>query len=200
MQIVLASNNAGKVREFNDLLKPVHLELIPQSLLGVKDIEETGVTFVENALIKARHAASITGLPALADDSGLVVDALNGAPGIYSARFSGAKASAKDNIEKLLQELKPIPDEKRTASFHCFLVFMSSATDPIPLICHGQWSGIILREPEGHSGFGYDPIFYVPSEKKSAAALPLTIKNKLSHRGMALQELISLLPGKLASR
>jgi XTP/dITP diphosphohydrolase len=197
VKIVLASNNAGKIRELKSLLQQLPIDLIPQSDLGVKEVEETGLTFIENALIKARHAARLTGLPTIADDSGLAVDALNGAPGIYSARFAGPKANAKDNINKLLHDLHDIPDERRSASFHCVLVFMSRATDPIPLVCNSEWSGMILHAPQGEEGFGYDPIFYVPSEKKSAAALSLAIKNKISHRGKAMQALLGMLPDKL---
>jgi XTP/dITP diphosphohydrolase len=193
MQIVLASNNEGKAREFNVLLKNFHIELIPQSSLNVPEIEETGITFIENALMKARHASQVTGLPALADDSGLAVQALNGAPGIYSARYAGAHATAKDNIKKLLLALENVDDEKRIASFHCLLVFMMHAADPTPIVCEGVWSGTILHAPRGEQGFGYDPVFYVPSEKKSAAELPLEIKNKISHRGKALQSLIKVL-------
>lgn len=197
MKAVLASNNPGKIREFNALLQPFHLTLIPQSELGVEEIAETGLTFIENALIKARHAAHITGLPAIADDSGLAVDALMGAPGIYSARYAGENATAKDNIKKLLQELACIPDEKRHAHFHCVLVFMSYDLDPTPIVCDGKWSGMILREPKGADGFGYDPVFYIPDLKKTAAELPLAIKNKISHRGIALQSLTKMLSEKL---
>jgi XTP/dITP diphosphohydrolase len=197
MQVVLASNNVNKIEEFKILLHPYKIELLLQSQLGVPEVEETGLTFIENALIKARHASRITGLPALADDSGLVVDALNGAPGIYSARFAGVKAIAEDNIEKLLLALEKTGDPERKASFHCVLVFMSHAIDPIPIVCAGKWKGSILTTPRGKEGFGYDPIFYVPSEKKSAAELPLARKNKISHRGMAAQSLLNLLSDKL---
>lgn len=194
-KVVLASNNHGKIREFNQLLQPFAFELVAQSSLGVSDIEETGATFVENALLKARHAAQVTGLPALADDSGLLVDYLNGAPGIYSARYAGKNASATDNIEKLLQTLKDVPDENRHASFYCVLVFLNSASDPAPLITDGRWPGIILREPKGHSGFGYDPIFYLPELRHTAAELAPEVKNRLSHRGMALTALVQALRG-----
>jgi XTP/dITP diphosphohydrolase len=197
MKVVLASNNAGKIRELNELLQNFHFDLIPQAELGVKEIEETGLTFIENALIKARHASLMTGLPAIADDSGLAVAALQGAPGIYSARYAGEKASASDNNKKLLSELADVPDDKRQACFHCVLVYMSHANDPIPLVCNGKWEGTILRAPRGTGGFGYNPIFYVPSEKKSVAELSSAIKNALSHRGMALQSLLKLLPEKL---
>lgn len=197
MRIVLASNNAGKVKEFQELLTGLHIELLPQSELGVSEADETGLSFVENAILKARHAASATGLPALADDSGLAVDALNGAPGIYSARYAGQQANAADNIKKLLTAMQAIPEEKRTASFHCVLVYMTHAEDPTPLICHGQWSGKILTAPQGENGFGYDPVFFVPTENKSAAELPYPRKNALSHRGMALRLLLNQLPDKL---
>ena len=197
MKIVLASNNAGKIKEFNQLLQKYNLEIIPQAELGVPDVPETGLTFIENALIKARHAAHFTGLPALADDSGLAVNALGGAPGIYSARYAGEQADPHANIEKLLAAMTDIPDDQRGGWFHCVLVFMSSASDPVPLVCDGQWQGTILHAPRGQHGFGYDPVFYVPSEKQTAAELAPAIKNKLSHRAQALHELIKKLPDKL---
>lgn len=197
MKVVLASSNLGKIKEFKELLANFHIDLIPQTELGVGDIEETGLSFIENALIKARHAARVTGLPAIADDSGLAVTALNGAPGIYSARYAGEYANAKNNIDKLLKEMQDVPDVKRQANFHCILVFMSHEKDPTPLVCDGKWSGNILRAPQGVNGFGYDPVFYVPSEKMTAAELPADIKNKISHRGIALQSLLKLLPDKL---
>ncbi len=186
MKVVFASNNAGKMTELHALLPETAIELIPQSALGVNDIEETGATFIENALLKARHACAHTKLPAIADDSGLVVAALNGAPGIYSARYAGEKASSPDNIKKLLHVMKNIPDEKRDAYFYCALVFMQHATDPTPLICEGRWFGKILYAPQGDDGFGYDPIFFVSEENKTAAELTLSLKNKISHRGQAL--------------
>lgn len=197
MKIVLASNNKGKIREFTELLKDFHCEIIPQAELGVDDIEETGLTFIENALIKARHASRVTGLPAIADDSGLAVQALLGAPGIYSARYAGSPTNAANNIRKLLDNMKHIPEDKRQASFHCVLAFMTHAEDPTPIICDGIWQGKILHEPIGENGFGYDPIFYVPTEKKSSAQLPAELKNRISHRGIALQSLLKLLPEKL---
>lgn len=197
MKVVLASSNAGKIREFQALLAPFHLDIHPQSEWGIDDVEETGLSFVENALIKARHASRLTGLPAIADDSGLAVQALQGAPGIYSARYAGTEATAQDNIRKLLSALQDVPDDKRQARFHCVLVLLSHALDPTPLICDGHWSGQILRSPIGDDGFGYDPVFYVPSENKTAAELPLAIKNKISHRGLALQALLKRLPEKL---
>lgn len=197
MKVVLASSNVGKIKEFNELLDSFHLEVVPQSSLGVTDADETGLTFVENALIKARHATEITGLPALADDSGLSVDALHGEPGIYSARYAGHPADAKANIDKLLKNLEAVPDDKRSASFHCVLVFMTDAHDPTPLICHGIWKGVILREPRGTEGFGYDPVFFVPSQKKTAAELSPTLKNSISHRGQAMLTLLKMLPEKI---
>jgi XTP/dITP diphosphohydrolase len=193
MRVVLASSNPGKIREFSEILKPFDIEIIPQSELGVKDADETGLSFVENALLKARHAAQITGLPALADDSGLAVDALSGAPGIYSARYAGEKANDQDNIDKLLKAMQDVPEQNRSASYHCLLVFMTHELDPTPIICDGKWSGKILREPRGTSGFGYDPIFFDVSENKTAAELSPEIKNKISHRGKALNYLLKSL-------
>jgi XTP/dITP diphosphohydrolase len=200
MKIVLASSNKGKIKEFQELLNPFQLEVIPQADLGVEDIPETGLSFIENAIIKARHAAQVTGLPALADDSGLAVDALQGAPGIYSARYAGEHANSKNNIEKLLKEMHGIPDEKRSAHFHCVLVFMSHALDPRPLVCDGKWSGKILHAPQGEQGFGYDPIFYLPLEKASAAQLSAELKNKISHRGQAMQALLKVLLKRLSDK
>jgi XTP/dITP diphosphohydrolase len=191
---VLASNNRGKLREFNELLADRAIEILPQGELGVADVEETGLSFVENAILKARHAAQQTGLPAIADDSGLEVDALHGAPGIYSARYAGVGASDRDNLEKLLADLHAVPDPLRGARFQCLLVFMRHALDPTPLICQGTWEGEILREPRGESGFGYDPVFFVPSQHCSAAELPPGTKNSLSHRGQALRLLVARLP------
>lgn len=190
MKIIFASNNRGKIRELNALFKNLNMTLIPQSELNVAEVPETAVTFVENALIKARHASSVSGLPAIADDSGLCVDALSGEPGVFSARYAGEKASAKDNIDKLLQKLREIPDEKRTAAFHCVLVYLHSPLDPMPIICHAAWQGVILRAPQGEEGFGYDPIFFDPTQKCSAAELSLEIKNQISHRGKALKMLL----------
>ncbi len=198
MKVVLASNNTGKIRELKAMLEDFSIELIPQAELGVEEIEETGLSFVENAILKARHATQMTGLPAIADDSGLVVNALNGAPGIYSARYAGEKANTQDNIKKLLTALRDIPNDKRQACFHCVLVFMLHDKDPAPLICDGQWSGMILQEPKGQDGFGYDPVFYIPEEKKTAAELPLAIKNQISHRGKALRLLVGRMKEKFA--
>lgn len=191
MKVVFASNNAGKIHELNVLLNEFDLSIIPQSELGVEDVPETGLTFVENALIKARHACLKTGLPAIADDSGLIVEALHGAPGIRSARFAGERASAQDNIKKLLSELAFVPDEQREARFYCVLIYLSHAEDPTPLICQGSWEGVILKSPCGEKGFGYDPIFFDPKQNCSAAELPMNIKNQISHRGKALRSLLA---------
>jgi len=192
-KIVLASNNKGKVREFGEMLSTINMEVLPQANFNIEDADETGLTFVENAIIKARHASAIAGLPAIADDSGLEVDFLNGAPGIYSARYSGEGATDEKNLLKLLEALKDVPEEKRTARFQCVLVYMQHAEDPTPLICQGTWEGIILTEPQGDNGFGYDPVFYVPTHKCSSAQLSAEEKNKLSHRGQALKMLLTAL-------
>jgi len=192
-KIVLASNNKGKVREFGEMLSTLNMEVVPQATFNIEDADETGLTFVENAIIKARHASAIAGLPAIADDSGLEVDFLKGAPGIYSARYSGEGATDEKNLLKLLEALKDVPEEKRTARFQCVLVYMQHEKDPTPLICHGTWEGVILTEPQGENGFGYDPIFYVPTHNCSSAQLSAEEKNKLSHRGQALKKLREVL-------
>ena len=189
-RIVLASNNAGKVREINQLLAERQIRILPQSEFGVPDIAETGLSFVENAILKARNAAAHSGLPAIADDSGIEVDALRGAPGIYSARFAGEGASDQENLDKLLEEMASVPDNQRGARFQCLMVYMRHGSDPTPLICQGTWEGSILHAPRGENGFGYDPVFFVPGEDRSAAELPPEIKNRLSHRGQALQKLL----------
>ncbi|MCG6862594.1 MAG: RdgB/HAM1 family non-canonical purine NTP pyrophosphatase [Chromatiaceae bacterium] len=193
--IVLASNNIGKVREINELLKTERIRVLPQGELGVPETEETGLTFVENAIIKARGAARHSGLAAIADDSGIEVDALNGAPGIYSARFAGVGASDSENLEKLLEALRGVPQDERTARFQCLMVYLRHSEDPTPLICQGTWEGRILLTPRGENGFGYDPVFYVPGEDCSAAELPAATKNRLSHRGQALRALVRCLGG-----
>ncbi len=189
-KVVLATGNAGKVRELADLLADFGLDVVAQTELNVESVEETGLTFIENAIIKARHAAKVTGLPALADDSGLAVDALGGAPGIYSARYAGEDASDQQNLDKLLEALKDVQDDKRQAQFHCVLVYMRHAEDPTPLVFHGSWPGVITHAPAGQGGFGYDPIFYVPSEGKTAAELTRDEKSAISHRGQALKLLL----------
>ena len=185
--IVLATGNPGKVREIQQLLAHHDIEILPQSEFNVPEVEETGLSFVENAILKARNAAAHSGLPAIADDSGLEVDALNGAPGIYSARYAGIDASDADNNAKMLAELAEIPDELRSARFQCLMVYLRHANDPVPLICQGSWEGRILRQPQGANGFGYDPLFFVPEKNCSAAELPAEIKNAMSHRGKALR-------------
>ncbi len=192
-KIVLASNNKGKVREFGEMLSTINMEVLPQATFNIDDADETGLTFVENAIIKARHASAIAGLPAIADDSGLEVDFLKGAPGIYSARYSGKGATDEKNLLKLLDALKDVPEEKRTARFQCVLVYMQHENDPTPIICQGTWEGVILTEPQGENGFGYDPIFYVPTHNCSSAQLNAEEKNKLSHRGQALKKLREVL-------
>lgn len=191
--IVLATSNPGKVKELDALLAPMGWTVRPQSEWQFADAEETGLSFVENAIIKARHACQHTGLPALADDSGLAVDALGGAPGIYSARFAGPDASDRDNIDKLLQQLDGTALHARTARFICALVFMRHAQDPTPIICQGEWEGRILDAPAGAGGFGYDPVFYAPERECSAAELDPQDKRTFSHRGKALAQLRRLL-------
>ncbi len=201
-QWVLASGNAGKLREFSRLLEPLDINVVPQKELGVSDADETGLSFIENAILKARHAAEITGLPALADDSGLEIDALKGAPGIYSARYSalvGGEHNDAANIERVLLELASVPEEKRTARFQCVLAFMRHAKDPTPLVVQRSWEGRILDEPSGRDGFGYDPIFYVPDQGCTAAELAPDVKNQLSHRGKAMAAFLPLLEERLRS-
>ena len=192
-QVVLASGNAGKLKEFGQCLAPLGIELIPQSQFLTEEVEETGLSFVENAILKARHAAAASGMPALADDSGLEVDALGGAPGIYSARYAGSplKGQAKDaaNSAKLIADLAHIPADLRTARFQCVLVYMRHATDPTPLICQAAWEGVIMESAQGEHGFGYDPIFEVLEEGCRAAQLTPTQKIAISHRGKALAQL-----------
>ncbi|MDH3640167.1 MAG: RdgB/HAM1 family non-canonical purine NTP pyrophosphatase [Gammaproteobacteria bacterium] len=185
-EVVLASGNAGKLAELNSLLANVGVLVTPQSTYSLSEAEETGHTFVENALIKARHAAAHTGRAAIADDSGLAVEALHGAPGIYSARYAGANASDAANTAKLLADLREIPAQQRTARFHCLVVYLRYTDDPIPIICQGTWEGQIAFAPAGSNGFGYDPVFYVPSHRCTAAQLPADEKNRISHRARAL--------------
>jgi XTP/dITP diphosphohydrolase len=192
-RIVLASNNAGKVREIGQLLSAQDIEVLPQSEFGIPEADETGLTFVENAILKARHAAHLASLPAVADDSGIEVDALNGAPGIYSARFAGIGASDNENLQKLLGELKDVPEPERTARFQCLMVYMRHDNDPTPIICQGTWEGRILIQPKGSAGFGYDPVFYVPTHDCASAELSPEEKNRLSHRGQAIRQLVAAL-------
>ncbi len=192
-RLVIASNNPGKLREFRDLLAPLGIEPVAQRELGVGEAEEPAVTFVENAILKARHAAAATGLAALADDSGLAVDALGGAPGVRSARYAGDNASDQDNIDALLTALAGVPEGQRQAQYHCVLVYLRHAEDPTPLICHGRWHGEILTAPRGEGGFGYDPVFWIPELALSVAELPREQKSQLSHRGRALRSLMDQL-------
>ncbi len=190
-KVVLASGNRGKLKEMQQVLSSTGIELLLQTDFDIIDAEESGKSFIENAILKARHASAATGLPALADDSGLCVKALNGRPGIYSARFSGAGATDQKNNAKLLEELDGKTD--RSASFVCVLALVQHATDPLPLICEGRWSGEILHEPRGSNGFGYDPLFFIPDLNSSSAELAPEIKNRHSHRGLALKQLLQQL-------
>jgi len=190
-KIVLASSNPGKIKEIQTILR--HYLIAPQSDFDVPEVEETGSTFVENAIIKARNAAEYCNMPAIADDSGLVVDVLNGAPGVISARYAGIGSSDEDNLQQLLEELKNFPEQAKTARFICIIVFLRHAEDPLPLIAQGVWEGRILSEPAGEHGFGYDPVFWVPEKQCASAELPAEIKNQLSHRGKALHQLKKLI-------
>jgi XTP/dITP diphosphohydrolase len=194
-KLVLASGNQGKLAEFKALFAKLAIEVLPLSDFGVESPEETGLSFIENAILKARHASKATGLPALADDSGLAIDALNGAPGIYSARYAGVGVTDADNIDKALKSLAGVPEAQRGARFHCVLALMQHAEDPMPLIAHGAWSGRILSARVGDGGFGYDPIFYVPEKDCAAAQLSKDEKNAISHRGKAIAELLNVMHG-----
>lgn len=190
-KIVLASNNAGKLREFKQLFDAYDLQIIPQGELGVDDAVEDGLSFIENAIIKARHATSITGLPAIADDSGLEVDALNGEPGIYSARYAGEHGNDAANNQKVIKRLQGVAEAQRSARFHCVLVFLRHEHDPTPLVCHGSWEGRMLEASRGEGGFGYDPLFWVPEKQCASAELNKEVKNKISHRAQALKKLMA---------
>ena len=190
-QLVLASGNAGKLREFHQLLAPLGFDVRPQADFGVADVEETGLTFVENALLKAREASRLSGLPALADDSGLEVDALHGAPGIYSARYAGEPKSDARNNARLLASLAEVPEGHRRARYWCVLVLLRHAEDPVPIIVQRSWEGEILQSPRGEGGFGYDPLFWLADQGASAAELSAEQKNRLSHRGRAMQALVA---------
>jgi len=189
-KIVLASSNAGKLREINKLFAGCGVEIVPQSDFDVPEVAETGTTFVENAIIKARHAAEHTGLPAIADDSGIEVDALHARPGVWSARYAGDKASDEDNNNKMLEELEGVTETERSARYQCLIVFMRDHTDPVPIITQGSWEGRILEAPRGDGGFGYDPIFYVPTHECSGGELQLEVKNTISHRAIALNAML----------
>lgn len=198
-RVVIATGNAGKLREFRELLAPSGLQVVPLSDFTNTQAEETACTFVENALLKARHAARLSGLPAIADDSGVAVDALGGEPGIHSARFAGTQASDADNNRLLLQRLQGIPEAQRTARYHCVLVYLRHAGDPVPLICEGVWEGRVLQEPRGEDGFGYDPLMYFATLGKTAAELDPPTKNRISHRGQALRALLAALAARHAT-
>jgi len=187
--IVIASGNPGKLRELSALMQGLDVELHPQSDFNVPEAEEIGLTFVENAILKARNAAKVSGHPAIADDSGIEIDYLNGAPGIYSARFSGPNATEEENNQKLLDELKGVSEAQRTARYFSSIVYMRHAEDPAPIIAEGIWEGVILTEPRGEGGFGYDPLFYLPEHGCASAELSAEYKNRISHRGIALREL-----------
>ena len=193
-KLVLASGNPGKLRELSALLDKLQYKIIPQSEFKVPDIAETGTTFVENAIIKARHAAKCTGHAALADDSGIVVDALNGEPGVYSARFSGSHASDESNNALLVEKLGSVPEAQRRARYQAVIVYMQNMSDPSPIICEGSWEGIIMLEAKGSGGFGYDPYFYLPDYGCTSAELSADEKNRVSHRGQALKLLLEKLP------
>ncbi|PPT82967.1 non-canonical purine NTP pyrophosphatase, RdgB/HAM1 family [Xanthomonas arboricola pv. zantedeschiae] len=188
-QLVLASGNAGKLEELRAMLADLPLRIVAQGELGVDDVPETGLTFVENALIKARHASAVTGLPALADDSGLIVDALGGAPGLYSARYAGSPTDAQANNAKLLDAMRAVPAERRSARFYAVIVLLRHPEDPQPLIAEGSWEGVITTEPRGTGGFGYNPVFLDPLHGLTAAEMDTALKNRLSHRAVALATL-----------
>jgi len=196
MKLVLASGNAGKLKELQAMLAGLPLQIVPQRELGVGEVAETGLTFVENALIKARHACEATGLPALADDSGLIVDALDGAPGLYSARYAGSPTDDAANNAKLLDALREVPAERRSARFHAVIVLLRHANDPQPLICEGSWEGRIIDTPRGHHGFGYNPVFLDEELGLTAAEMTPEQKNGRSHRAKALQLLLQKLSGQ----
>jgi len=193
MKVTLASSNKGKLAEFQQLLSGLNFDVVPQSEFQVPDAIENGLSFVENAIIKARHASKLTGLPAIADDSGLEVDFLNGAPGIYSSRFSGENATDEKNNQRLLSLLQEVEENERTARFQCLLVYMRHPEDPTPIICQGTWEGLITLNPEGDNGFGYDPLFFIPEFNCTSAQLEKTQKNKISHRGKAMAQLLKRL-------
>ncbi len=193
-KLVLASSNPGKLRELSALLDESRYRIIPQADFNVPGVAETGTTFVENAIIKARHAAQYTGLAALADDSGIVIDALNGEPGVHSARFSGSDASDESNNILLVEKLRSVPEAQRSARYQAVIVYMRNAADPSPIICEGSWEGIIVLEAKGSGGFGYDPYFYLPDYGCTSAELSADEKNRISHRGQALRLLLEKLP------
>jgi len=196
-KLVLATGNRGKLAEIIEILAPLGIDVVPQSEFAVPEIEETGLSFVENAILKARNAARHCGLPALADDSGLEVDALQGAPGIYSSRYAGEDGNDQANNQLLLARLVGVPDENRSARFQCVIAFLLRPDDPVPLICHADWEGRIVHQPRGEHGFGYDPLFAVDGMQRTSAELSAEEKNRISHRGQALAMLAKKLPGRL---
>lgn len=195
-RVVAATANRGKLEEIRRLLAGLELELAPQSEFGIDSPEETGASFLENALIKARHASACAGIPAIADDSGLAVEALQGRPGIRSARYAGPRSTDRQNIDKLLEEMEGLKEDERVASFHCVAVFVTSPEDPAPLVAEGAWAGRILERPRGQGGFGYDPVFYDPAQARSAAEMSDAEKNRASHRGRAFRRLEALLAAR----
>lgn len=188
-KIVLASNNKGKLAEFEQLFYDLPCEIVPQSFFNIPDADEIGLTFIENAIIKARHASQLSGLPAIADDSGLAIDALQGAPGIYSARYAGEHGNSGANVKKVLDKLEGLSELQRTARFHCCLAYLQYAEDPVPIICHGTLEGLITTAPRGSNGFGYDPILYLAEFGCTVAELDADHKNQISHRARAMQML-----------
>lgn len=200
MRLVLATNNAGKLREFRELLAPLGFEVEPLARFTNVSADETGLSFIENAILKARHASQAAGLPAIADDSGIEVDVLRGAPGIYSARYAGVGATDQQNLDKLLDAVRDVPVAKRTARYQCALAFMRWASDPSPIVCQASWEGRVISIPRGNGGFGYDPIFELTGSDKTAAELSAEEKNRISHRGQALRELVLQLRATSAQR
>jgi XTP/dITP diphosphohydrolase len=198
-QIILASNNVGKLCEFKDLFSEININIIPQSQFNVEDAVEDGLSFVENAIIKARHAAKVTKHAAIADDSGVEIDALNGEPGINSARFSGTHGDDQGHNQLVLKKMSGIAYEQRSARFQCVLAYMRHENDPTPLVCQASWEGFILEDARGEDGFGYDPLFYVPEHNCSSAQLPKELKNKISHRAKALRILLAALTEKYST-
>lgn len=197
IRVVLASGNPGKLREMSALLADLPIELVSQGELQIEPAQETGPSFIENALIKARHASIKSGLAAIADDSGLVVDALHGAPGIHSARYAGPQASDAENLARLLEAMAGVGDDERGCRFVCAVVFVAAGDDPVPIVCSAEWQGRLCDTPRGASGFGYDPVFYVPDHGCTSAELEPALKNRLSHRGQAMRLLVERLRGRL---
>ncbi len=190
-KIVLATGNLNKVKEINAIVESIPVVVLPQSQFQIKEAVETGTTFIENAIIKARNASEQTGLPAIADDSGIEVDALNGEPGVYSSRYSGPDSNDQKNLEKLIENIKNVPEERRSCRYWCVMVYLKHAKDPTPVVCQASWEGQLITTPMGSNGFGYDPIFWIPSQKATAAQITLEQKNSMSHRAKALKMLFA---------